>query len=253
MFRWAGKVALVTGASSGIGASIVKDLAKQGVITVAVARRLDRIQELANEVKNEPGKVYPVKADLTNEQDIVNTFDWVEKTLKKPVHVLVNNAGVSVLRNTIDAKMDEWKKMFDTNVYAVGICIREQLKSMKSHNVNDGHIINICSIVGHRIVDFPGFYVYTATKHAVKVITEGVRQELLKEQSQTKVTSISPGYVATELFDQASEYSAESQEALNTFSHLQSSDISNAVIYALSLPQNVRIHELTVQATGEKF
>ncbi|CAH1405128.1 unnamed protein product [Nezara viridula] len=253
MFRWAGKVALVTGASSGIGASIVKDLAKQGVITVAVARRLDRIQELANEVKSEPGKVYPLKADLTNEQDIVNAFDWVEKTLKKPVHVLVNNAGVSVLRNTIDAKMDEWKKMFDTNVYAVGICIREQLKSMKNHNVNDGHIINICSIVGHRIIDFPGFYVYTATKHAVKVITEGVRQELLKEQSHTKVTSISPGYVATELFDQAGEYSAASEEALNTLSHLQSSDISNAVIYALSLPQNVRIHELTIQATGEKF
>ncbi|CAA9999647.1 unnamed protein product [Nesidiocoris tenuis] len=241
MQRWAGKLALVTGASSGIGAAIVRDLAKQGVNVVTLARRQDRLQALAEEMKGEKGRIYPLKADLAQEEEIVRSFKWIETNLKSPVHILVNNAGLSILGDTIDGKMDDWRKMFDLNVIAVGACIREHIQSMKRHNVNDGHIIDICSIVAHRIIDFPGFYVYTATKQAVKAITEGVRQELLKANSQTRVTTVSPGYVESELFAKAENYSEQSKSALDVLPRLQPSDVSGAVIYALKLPQHVRV------------
>uniref|UniRef100_A0A0A9W1B8 Dehydrogenase/reductase SDR family member 11 n=1 Tax=Lygus hesperus TaxID=30085 RepID=A0A0A9W1B8_LYGHE len=253
MQRWAGKLAVVTGASSGIGAAIVRDLAKNGVNVVGIARRDNNVKVLSEEMKGAKGKIYPLKADLEKEEDIVESFKWIESNLKTPVHILVNNAGLSILGDTVDGKMKDWQKMFNVNVLAVGTCIREHLKSMKQHNVNDGHIIDICSIVGHRIIDFPGFYVYTATKHAVKVITEGVRQELLKAGSHTRITTVSPGYVSTELFAQAGAYSQQSASALDVLPHLQAPDVSNAVIHALSLPQHVRVHDLTIQATSEKF
>ncbi|XP_024084738.1 dehydrogenase/reductase SDR family member 11-like [Cimex lectularius] len=251
MFRCVGKLAVVTGASSGIGAAIVQNLAKQGVNVVGIARRESKVKELAERLLNEKGKVYPYKADITDESEVVQAFQWIETNLKQPVKILVNNAGLSILRDTKEGNTDEWKKMFDLNVIAAGTCVRETLKSLKNHNTDDGHIVNICSIVGHRtLADFPGFYVYSATKHAQKVISEGLRQELIRAKSKTRVSSLSPGYVQSELFASAPE---DNMQTLAESPHLKPEDIADAVSFIINAPEHVRVHELTIQSAEELF
>jgi len=250
MLRWQGKLAVVTGASSGIGVAIVKDLVKQGVNVVGVARRENKLHDLAEELKGSKGKVWPRRADVGKEEEIKSLFKWIDDTFKAPVQIMVNNAGLSILRDTIEGEMEEWRQIFNVNFFAPGIFLRETLKSLKKYDTTDGHVININSIAGQKILDFPGFYVYGASKHALKVAMDGTRKELAQKKMPIKVTSINPGYVSTELFEKEGK---ESKDILKTLDSLQAEDISNGVIYALSLPQNVRVQDLTIQATGETY
>lgn len=195
MERWAGKTAVVTGASSGIGAAIVIDLLRAGVNVVGLARRKERMDQLQNDahLQNTPklGKLFAVKCDLTQEAEIKQAFEWIEANLSG-VDILINNAGIIKTMNLFDADNTEsLRQTIDTNVIAVAICAREAFQSMRKHNI-DGHIIHINSYAGHKIPFFVGMYpsfnIYPSTKFAVTAMTEVMRQELLAFETKIKVT-----------------------------------------------------------------
>lgn len=192
MDRWFGKVAVVTGASSGIGAAITVDLVKAGLIVVGFARRQERVEALREVIPNTAtGKLYAVKCDVTNETDIKNSFAWVHQTLGG-VDILVNNAGIIKTMNLVDANnTNDLRETIDTNILGVVLCTREAFQSMKSRGV-DGHIVIINSLAGHIIPYFvgvyPSFNIYPATKHAVTAITEVLRQEFQSFNTKIKVT-----------------------------------------------------------------
>lgn len=193
MDRWAGKVAVVTGSSAGIGAQVAVDLANAGMIVVGLARRAERVEALKSQTK---GTIHAIQCDVTSEADIKNAFKWIIDNLGG-VDVLINNAGIVRMANLIDPDNTAIiKEVLDTNVMGVVLCTREAFQSMKSRNV-DGHIIIINSIAGHTVPNMPGvsFNIYAPSKHAVTAMTEVLRLELIKEGTKTKITVISSHFV----------------------------------------------------------
>ncbi|CAG9835745.1 unnamed protein product [Diabrotica balteata] len=248
MDRWKGKVAVVTGASSGIGAAIAELLVENGLLVVGVARRKERIDALAQKLKGKKGKLYSVKADLTKEEDIKDIFKWTSANVG-PVAILVNNAGCVFKTDLIDGDTEAWKRTINVNLLALCIATREAISIMKKNNI-DGHIIHINSVFGHRVSNFPQVSVYPATKHGVTALTETLRNELNALKSKIRVTSISPGLVDTEMITELKK--TEFYEQLKK-SVLKSEDIADAVFYTLSTPPHVQIHELTIKPVGEQF
>nr|CAD7198837.1 unnamed protein product [Timema douglasi] len=144
-------------------------------------------QELKDEVQGTPGKLHPIKCDITSEEDILAAFEWTKKHLNG-VDILVNNAGVGTNQTLIENTTSELRKILDVNVLGLSICTREAVKSMRERGVDDGHIIHINSIAGHYIIDVPSVHFYSGSKHAVTVLTEGLRRELVKINSHIRVT-----------------------------------------------------------------
>ncbi|KAF5298284.1 hypothetical protein FQR65_LT09795 [Abscondita terminalis] len=241
--RWIGKLAVVSGASSGIGEAISIQLVKAGVHVLGTARGKDRLVNLSERLKNEKGKFYYSVADFSKEEDILNVFKWAEDNVG-PVHILVNNAGVRKNTNLVEGDTELWKNIIDTNVLGLCIATREALKIMSKNNI-DGHIIHINSITGHKVVYHSQSNVYPASKYAVTALTETLRQELNSIGSKTKVTSISPGLVDTNFL---SEGNVGLFDSLPT---LESEDIADAVVYVLGTPPHVQIHELMIRPVGE--
>ncbi|CAD7084850.1 unnamed protein product [Hermetia illucens] len=244
MERWRGKVAIVTGASSGIGAALVKDLVHYGVQVVALARRDDRLKEIRDSLPaGQKALVHPIKCDITQEEDIKSAFAWVEKNLGG-VDILVNNAGV--LRMTAALKPDnsqDIKDTINTNVIGLAFCTREAYHSMKRRNVS-GHIFLVNSLAGHRVPDFgPSMSssVYAASKYAVTALTEIYRQELANAGTKIKVTSISPGPVDTEIFPGAINMIKDKVKILDP------EDISESIIYALSTKPHVQVQDIILR------
>nr|CAD7442535.1 unnamed protein product [Timema bartmani]CAD7458350.1 unnamed protein product [Timema tahoe] len=247
MERWSGRVALVTGASIGIGAAIAKELVKHGVIVVGLARRVHMIQELSKELHMYPGKLYGVKADLSKEEDILEAFTWVKDNLGG-VDILVNNAGVISFSRLADAPSCEWRQAYAIHVIAPSICIREAFRSMKDREVDDGHIVNILSITTNHSPESQPIIMYFASKQSLRVLTEGLRRELVQLNSKIRVTGISPGLVDT-IEDTASP---EERDLFKGKPSLNSEDVAHALIFALSAPSHVQIHELTIRPVGEQ-
>lgn len=188
MDRWVGKVAVVTGASSGIGAVLVKELAKAGMVTIGLARRVERIQQLKTQLSEEAAcQLFAMSCDVSKEESISSTFaEIVDKF--GGVDILVNNAGV--VRETAllsDDGAQPLKDILDTNVLGLTLCSRKAFKSMQDRNVA-GHIVHINSIVGHKVLNFPHMNMYSASKHAVTAITETMRNELRELGSKVKVS-----------------------------------------------------------------
>ncbi|KAF2894951.1 hypothetical protein ILUMI_11219, partial [Ignelater luminosus] len=187
MERWVGKVAVVTGASAGIGAAIAEELVEAGLIVAGLARRKDKIEELSKKLEGKKGKLYACQADITKENDILEAFQWIKNNLG-PVHILINNAGVFKTTNLSDGDTQLWKEVINTNVLGLCIATREAVKDMKANNV-DGHIIHINSMAGHFVPShFPNINVYAGTKYAVTALTETLRQELNSIGSKIKIT-----------------------------------------------------------------
>ncbi|KAJ8929474.1 hypothetical protein NQ314_017854 [Rhamnusium bicolor] len=194
--RWVGKVAIVTGASSGIGASIAEELVERGLKVAAFARRKVLLEVLAKNLSGKKGQLFPVKVDLTKEEDILNGFKWVKETLG-PVHILINNAGITGNTTISYGDSEIWKQIFQVNVIGLSIATREAVRDMRANNV-DGHIIHINSILGHQVIYIPSLSVYPSSKYAVTALAETLRLELNSLKSKIKITSISPGLVKTE-------------------------------------------------------
>ena len=202
MDRWRGKVAVVTGASSGIGRAIVHALARDGMRVAFCARREDRLDDLTRELLD--GEPAPSAADLLvrrvdmrEEAQILELFTRVREKWGG-VDVLVNNAGLGHASPLVSGSTEDWREMLEVNVLGLCVATREAVADMRTRG-DDGHVIHIGSMAGHRVPAGAG--VYSATKFAVRALTEGLRQELRALESGIRVTAISPGYVETEFAD----------------------------------------------------
>uniref|UniRef100_A0A182WQQ4 Dehydrogenase n=1 Tax=Anopheles minimus TaxID=112268 RepID=A0A182WQQ4_9DIPT len=246
MERWQGKVAIVTGASSGIGAATVTALAKAGMITFGLARRVERVEELKNDLPEEiRERLHAIQCDVTKEEDILAAFQQVTEKCGG-VDVLINNAGVA--RSTVGVltadNTQALRDVIDTNLVGLALCSREAFQSMKKRSV-DGHIIHINSILGHCVLPMGTLNVYPATKYGVTALTETMRHELRLAGTKIKVTSISPGLVRTEIIPNSA--------AIREMPILEPEDIANAILYALGTPPRVQIHELMIKPVGENM
>ncbi|XP_023032803.1 farnesol dehydrogenase [Drosophila willistoni] len=244
MDRWLNRVAVVTGASSGIGAACCKDLVAKGMIVVGLARRENRLEELKASLPADQAKRFYIRqCDVSIEQNVIDTFAWIDQTLGG-ADVLVNNAGVARRGFVIEA--DNSQKLLDTlktNVLGVAWCTREVFQSQKRRQVKDGHVVIINSIAGHAVPNVPGYSsnLYSPSKHAITALTEVLRQEFQMQQTQAKITSISPGAVDTEIFDE------NARARMPDLPMLRAEDVADAVSYSIQTPPNVQIHELTIK------
>ena len=190
MDRWQNKVAVVTGASAGIGSACCKYLVARGMVVVGLARREQRLEQLKSELPaDQQSRFHYRKCDVSVENDIVQTFAWIEKKFGG-TDVLINNAGI--LRSTqivAESNTSDLKAILDTNVLGVALCTREAFRSMKKRNF-DGHVILINSILGHSvpIVSRLSFNMYPPSKHAITAMTEILRQEFMLNETKIKIT-----------------------------------------------------------------
>lgn len=245
MEDWVGKVAVVTGASAGIGKAIVKELVNHGVTVVGLARTESQLQETAEEVKKSKGIFHYKTVDLKKEDEVIGAFNWIDETLGG-IYLLVNNAGLFYCSSLLDGKTEEWRDIMDLQILGVNVCTRETVKNMKKRQI-DGIIININSTVGQGMApSLPIIPVmYTVSKRALAAITQGQRQELLQQKSRIRVSSINPGLVRTEKMLSVPEIATKPAIDLK--------DTVNAVVYIMTAPPHVEISELTIRAVGAQI
>lgn len=183
--QWHGKVAIITGASSGIGAALAEKLVEAGLQVVGIARRVEIVEKLSQKMSSFEGKLHPMQCDVTKEEDILKAIDWTATNLG-PISILINNAGVFNFVNMLDCSTEEMKKTFDTNLLGLFVASREVAKNMMENGVN-GHIVNIGSVAGH-VPPINMSVAYASSKHAVRVVTEALRKQFVEIGSKIKVT-----------------------------------------------------------------
>jgi NADP-dependent 3-hydroxy acid dehydrogenase YdfG len=239
-----GKVAVVTGASSGIGEATVRSLAAEGAAVVAGARRKERLEGLVEEVTRDGGKAVAVECDVTAEEQAHALVDRAIGEFGR-IDILVNNAGVMLLSKVEKGLSDEWRRMFDVNVLGLLYATDAAIEAMKEQG--RGHIVNVSSVAGRKTRPTGG--VYSGTKFAVNAISEALRQELLEDG--IRITMVEPGAVATELTDHITDEEVREGLKQRNIEPLQSEDIANAIAYAVVQPQRVSVNEILIRPTQQ--
>jgi NADP-dependent 3-hydroxy acid dehydrogenase YdfG len=243
----AGKVVVITGASSGLGEATARHLSARGASVALGARRADRLQALTAELTGRGGKAIAVATDVTDCDQVRRLVDAAVQAHGR-VDVMINNAGLMPQSLLERLKVDEWDRMIDVNIKGVLYGIAAALPHMKQQKA--GHIINVSSVAGHKVR--PGGTVYSATKHAVRVISEGLRQEVKPYNIRTTV--ISPGAVDTELPNTITD--PEVAEAMHKFYDefaIPAESFARAVAFAMSQPDDVDINEILYRPTRQEF
>lgn len=241
------KVAIITGASSGIGRATALMLAWDGAKVVLTARRKEKLEELKKEISDKGGSALVVEADVTKRDDIKNLAKQTKDTFGA-CDVLVNNAGIMPLSYMKNMHVDEWLKMVDVNINGVLYCLAEILPDMVERK--SGHIVNISSVAGREVM--PGSAVYSATKFGVRALSDGMRKELSPKHN-IRITCIEPGAVETELTETITD-----EELMNDFKNkmgdldfLDSDDIARAIHYAVTQGDNVHVNELQIRPVSQ--
>ncbi len=240
-----GKVVVITGASSGLGEAAARMLAAEGAIVVLGARRADRITSLANEINKNGGKALAIPTDVTVAEHVKRLVDSAVNTYGR-IDVMINNAGLMPHSPLERLKIDDWNLMIDVNIKGVLYGIAAALPHMTKQK--SGQIINVSSVAGHKVN--PGGAVYSATKHAVLAISEGLRQEVKPYNIRTTV--ISPGAVATELPDSATE--PDVAEGIKKFYEqvaIQPDSFARCVVFAMSQPDDMDVNEILFRPTNQ--
>jgi len=247
----AGRTALVTGASSGIGTETARALAAAGATLVVTARRRDRLDALAAELEKAGAAVLPVTADMRREDDIVRCFADARDRFGG-VDVLVNNAGLGRSAPISSAATELWREMLEVNVLGLAIATREAIRDMERRG-RAGHVVNVASMASHRVPG-PESGMYSATKFAVRALTEGIRQELRAKQSTIRVSLVSPGYVATEFADvfAGKPGALQALQARLAVKMLDAVDVARAIVWVLTQPPHVEVHDVLVRPTEQK-
>ena len=242
-----GKVALVTGASSGIGEATALALARAGARVAIAARRRERLDGVARRIADLRSESLVLEADVARPEDAESI---VAKTVERfdRLDVLVNNAGVMLLSPIDRARVQDWKRMLDLNLLGLMAATRAALPYMRKQK--DGHIVNISSTAGR--VANPDASVYAATKFGVGAFSEALRREVYKDN--IRVTIIEPGAVATELREHVPD--PETRQRIDTWAtsmrQLQREDVAAAILYAVSQPPHVNVNEILLRPTDQE-
>ena len=245
MSNIANKVVVITGASSGLGAATAQHLAALGATVVLGARRVERIQALATDIMAKGGKALALETDVTDRSSVQNLIDTAVQSYGR-IDVLLNNAGVMPLSPLEKLRVDEWEQMIDVNIKGVLYGIAAALPHMKAQK--SGHIVNVSSVAGHRV--FEGSAVYSATKFAVRALSEGLRSEVKPYNLRT--TIISPGAVQSELLNGI--HDKETAEQLQSFVPaiaIGADSFARCVAFAISQPEDVDINEILFRPTQQ--
>ena len=243
----AGKVVVITGASSGLGEATARYLADRGAIVVLGARRAERLQALADDIARNGGKASAVVTDVTDPAQVQALVDAAVERHGR-VDVILNNAGVMPHSPLERRKIDDWNRTIDINIKGVLYGIAAALPHMQRQK--SGHIINVSSVAGHKVGKNNA--VYAATKTAVRVISEGLRQEVKPWNLRT--TIISPGAVATELPNSITE--ADVAKGIGAFYEeyaISAESFARAVAFAIGQPEDVDINEILFRPTRQEL
>jgi NADP-dependent 3-hydroxy acid dehydrogenase YdfG len=247
-----GTAALVTGASSGIGEATAAALAAEGASVALVARRRDRLDDLANRIGAAGGKTEVIEADVTQPGAAQTIVDQTVSALGR-LDIVINNAGVMLLGPALEAPLDEWERMVDLNVKALlrlsHAALPHLLSAAEQPPRQVADLVNISSVAGR--VARSGSAVYNATKWGVNAFSEAVRQEVTKRH--VRVGLIEPGAVATELSSHNRPEVRETiKQRFESVERLQSDDIARAIVYMVTQPRHAAVNEILIRPTEQE-
>jgi NADP-dependent 3-hydroxy acid dehydrogenase YdfG len=247
-----GTVALVTGASSGIGAATARALARQGAVVALAARRAERLDELAAELRRDRGRAFVIETDVTRRDE---AFSAVERTVAElgRLDIVINNAGVMLLGLALDAPIEEWEQMVDLNIkgllYIAHASLPHLLKAAEGSPRRVSDLVNISSVAGR--VARAGASVYDMTKFGVVAFSEALRQEVTKRH--VRVSLVEPGLVKTELQSHLRPEIRAQRAPLDQIAWLQADDVADAIQYIVTRPRHVAINEILIRPTEQEF
>ncbi|HEY2141505.1 MAG TPA: SDR family NAD(P)-dependent oxidoreductase [Solirubrobacteraceae bacterium] len=246
-----GRIALVTGASSGIGAATARALAAQGVAVALVARRVDRLEELAGEIRASGGTAVALESDITERSAAESVVQRAVDELGG-LDILVNNAGVMLLGPVLDAPVEEWARMVEINILGLLYCTKAAVPHLLEAAEREGGVadlVNISSVAGRQARVGSG--VYNATKHAVGAFSESLRQEVTTRH--LRVSLVEPGAVDTELSGHnRPEILDGLKKRFADMERLEAKDIADAILYIVTRPRHVAINEILVRPTEQQ-
>lgn len=246
-----GTVALVTGASSGIGEAAALALARRGAAVALAARRTDRLEALGERIGAEGGSALSLRADLTDEEEARGAVERTVAELGR-LDTLVNNAGTMLLGPALDAPLEEWNRMVHVNLLGLLYCthaaLPHLLRSAETGPRGVADMVNISSVAGR--VAREGSGAYNATKHGVGAFSESLRQELAGRH--VRVSLVEPGAVDTELSSHNRPEIREGiQQVFSGIERLQAADIADAIVYIVTRPRHVAVNEMLVRPTEQ--
>jgi len=249
--RLNGTVALVTGASSGIGEASARALVGAGAAVAIAARRKGRLDELAKEIEQGGGRALAIETDVTDQEQAIAAVEGTVRELGR-LDTVVNNAGVMLLGPILDAPIEEWDRMIDLNLkglmYITHAALPHLLSAAEGEPRRVADLINVSSVAGR--VARSGSGVYNLTKHGVGAVSESLRQELTERH--VRVSIVEPGAVDTELKDHLREEVRE--QALKRFAQiemLKAEDIADAIAYIVTRPRHVAVNEMLIRPTEQ--
>lgn len=240
------KIAFITGATSGIGRATALKAAETGFDIIITGRRSDRLEALAEEIRQKGVEALPLHFDVRKSVEVQAAIDNLSGKWRN-IHVLVNNAGLAVGVNPIqEGILEDWERMIDTNVKGLLYITRAIAPLMITNRC--GHIVNLASIAGKEV--YPGGNVYCATKHAVDALSRAMRVDMLKHN--IKVTNIAPGMVETEF--SLVRYKGNEEAAKNVYkgmTPLTNDDIADTIIFAITRPAHVCLNDIVIMPTAQ--
>ncbi len=250
--RLNGTVALVTGASSGIGEATARELARQGAAVAIVARREERLEKLASEIRAEGGKVLVIVADVTDQEQAKASVERTVKELGR-LDTVINNAGVMLLGPVVGAPTEEWDRMVSLNVqgllYVAHAALPHLLRAAEDPLRRVADLVNVSSVAGRTAR--AGRAVYNLTKWGVGAFSEALRQEVTSRY--VRVSLVEPGAVDTELPNHIRpELRSQMMGALDSLEKLTSEDIADNIVYIVTRPRRVAVNEILVRPTQQE-
>jgi NADP-dependent 3-hydroxy acid dehydrogenase YdfG len=238
-----GKVVAITGASSGIGEATALLLAKRGAKVVLGARRTERLKTLADQIIQAGGEAVYLATDVKQRTDLTNLVKLATDQYGR-LDVFINNAGIAQLARIDELQVEDWEEMIDVNLKGTLYGIAAALPVFKTQGF--GHIINIISTSGIKIVPLQG--VYAATKNAVRTLSEALRQE---SKGNLRVTGISPGFVKTEFVDNMKNVDVQAvKDKMDTIA-ISPDAVAAAVAYAIEQPDNVEVGDIVIRPSAQ--